>query len=167
MTPDQISAETNRFMSIFGSTFLAWQAIENRLFHVYMISIGAKPDSPAGAAYWAVVSFKTRLLMLDASLAIGLKSHALKSDWDKLSAAINKRAERRNELAHFSLGIELRRDAAHHIIRDSLVKANPRTRKGKKVTYDLNHLRMFHLSFKKLDARIAVFEAKLYSEFRK
>lgn len=101
-----------RFLEGYASAVLAWQGVEAGLFMIFSSLVDARPvDDETYVVsrltidvYYAVVNLNIRLGMTSAAAQVVLeKDEKLLERWKQLSSRVNKKAARRNELAHMSM----------------------------------------------------------------
>jgi hypothetical protein len=118
--PDTVALqeEERTFYAALGKALTQWQRIEENLAIIFASVAGRHglPDMAANAAFHAVLNFNTKLAMTDS--AIKMKSFLsvlerepgvsdpMIGEWDTLKNRAERRAKRRNELAHFALAFD-------------------------------------------------------------
>lgn len=94
----------SEFYEALGRGIAAWQRVEASLCQLYIIAVQPAIPGAATASFYAAQSFSMKLSLTDAAMRFSLmgKDEAL-STWEKLKAKMNKKNERRNEMAHLAV----------------------------------------------------------------
>jgi hypothetical protein len=99
-----LQEERLAFYAAIGEAITEWSHVEDGLYMILQRCVAAPDHRTTAAAFYAVDAFRTRLAMTDAAVSYHFgQSHELQAHipaWEKLYKAIDKRARKRNELAH-------------------------------------------------------------------
>jgi hypothetical protein len=113
-----LEAEVQAFYAALGKAMAQWQPVESALAIIFtaIVSGDINRQSLGNATFHALASFKPKLEMLDAAMAAASVIFPLErspwadksifSEWNALRNRTSKRADRRNEIAHFAMHIE-------------------------------------------------------------
>jgi hypothetical protein len=106
-----LEEEIRAFYSAIGTAMTQWQCVEEQLAVIFCAVVSDHPRERtiANAAFHAVINFNTKLAMIDAALAtrafMSAPDRETYSEWRTLKNRAAKRADRRNEMAHFALDV--------------------------------------------------------------
>ena len=90
-------------MSSVGITLHAWSQVESGMAQLFWQVSGSDLEK-AEAVFDTIVSFETRIAVLDAVIACdGLMPEEEKEVWTSLSARLRKLYKKRHEIAHFGV----------------------------------------------------------------
>jgi hypothetical protein len=113
-----LQEEERAFYAALGKALTQWQRIEENLAIIFASVAGSHglPDMAANAAFHAVLNFNTKLAMTDSALKMKSflstlerapgASDPMIDQWDTLKKRAERRAKRRNELAHFGMAFD-------------------------------------------------------------
>jgi hypothetical protein len=85
-----------------GTCLMAWSQVEAYLAQLFSAAIASERPEDVDAAFAAVISFETRLAMLNAVVERSSDS-AFKSSWNSLFNKLTKLYKKRHEVAHFQI----------------------------------------------------------------
>jgi hypothetical protein len=118
MPPKNLTLEDEEqaFYAALGKAITQWQAVEESLAWIFMavVTEGIHRSSVANAAFHAIISFQPKLDMIDSAMTtVALLSPFERGpDADKsmftLRNRAGKRADRRNDMAHFAMHMDQR-----------------------------------------------------------
>jgi len=91
-------------MAAVGTALHAWSQVETGMAQLFWSVSGISGLGKSDAIFDAVISFETRLAILDAAIEHEEEmSEEEKRIWSRLSARLRKLYKKRHEVAHFSL----------------------------------------------------------------
>jgi hypothetical protein len=91
---------------------MQWQEVEQALAMLFLDAYTRETWLRANVVFHSVLSFETRMDMVDAALKAS-RSKAFLANWQPLFNRCAKRAKRRNQLAHFTLVVDPNRRAGY------------------------------------------------------
>jgi hypothetical protein len=102
-----------------GRALSNWEHVENQLANLFVVLVGAKVTrdmpAPAARAYGTILSFQSRLAMLEAAARAFFLSHPKIGEeqklWSDLSKQLDGFSSRRNDIAHGSVEARSRNHA--------------------------------------------------------
>lgn len=101
--PDSRTPPLADMLVAIGSALSNWQHVEAQVARVCLALITTdKKHRAASAAFHSVLSFRTKLDMTTAAAMMALDEPNL-AEWRTLANRLDRKAKKRNELAHFSL----------------------------------------------------------------
>jgi hypothetical protein len=100
--------EEERFYGALGKAVTQWQEVEQALAMIFLDAHTQSTRLRANVIFHTVLSFETRLDMVDAALKASRGTKFL-AKWQTLFNRCSKRARRRNQLAHFGLMVDPKR----------------------------------------------------------
>jgi hypothetical protein len=124
-----LSDEEERFYGALGKAITQWQEVEQALAMLFLDAHTQDTWLRANVVFHSVLSFETRMDMVDAALKVS-RSKAFLAKWEPLFKRCAKRAKRRNQLAHFTLSVDPNRRAGYRChLRPSIFDASIRYRR--------------------------------------
>ena len=93
--------EYNLILLAVGECLAAWSNLEHLLGRLFSALVVGDPNQIA-TAFAAVISFETRLAMVD-SIALRDSDKALKRSWVSIQKKLFKSHKKRHEVAHFTM----------------------------------------------------------------
>lgn len=151
------------FLETFAKAVLHWGYVEMQLFLIFSVLVGARNSEVASAVYHSVVNFRTRLTMIDSAAEVALQGNSLLEEWKRLSSTTNKRAQKRNSLAHLMVAGNLKNASSVELcLRPSIFDV----RKAQAKEYDLKQIREFRDSFQDLVQKLDTFQMRAFSLLR-
>jgi len=100
---DPLSEKIRKIYFAVGVAITNWQHVEMALTQLFTILLNSKPSGAASAVFSSVLSFRTKLMMVDAAAYVVLRHSPLFTEWDSLQKRLDKKSRKRNEIAHFML----------------------------------------------------------------
>lgn len=94
----------NDLLAALGEALHNWSSVEIQLATLFYTLSEIPRVDKGHAVFSAIVSFETRLDVVDRLVAMFPSSEIHKLKWAKLSSRLSKFYKKRHELAHFSLG---------------------------------------------------------------
>ena len=95
------------FYVAVGHAVTSWQDVELWLEQVFRVVVAGAHDSrAAGAAFYAVVNFRTKLEMTSAAIEFGLDDD-WQEKWGTLERSLKGASEQRNWIVHYRLFQEM------------------------------------------------------------
>ncbi|MBB3313106.1 hypothetical protein FHT78_004894 [Rhizobium sp. BK196] len=155
------------FMAEYGRTMSAWGNVEHALGSVFATVLNVEQVFHARAAFHSVISFRDRLGMIDAPMALvtntfpGEQWAHLRKEWGRLKDATSKSSRYRNILAHMHVWHSPTAGTFgwKDITRISELPIDAVERK--KVTVTISRMRDYRKSFEICTRRIGEFEGEL------
>lgn len=109
--------EIRGFYAALGKAITQWQSVEEGLTVIFSAAIGGEAaGAAANAAFQAALNFNTKLAMVDSALAtiaflsafhrMPGEASPMYADWTPLKNRASRRADRRNEMAHFAMHLD-------------------------------------------------------------
>jgi hypothetical protein len=86
-----------------GVAMTQWQGIEQALTQLFVLLVNAQSGRAASAAFASVLSFRTKLAMVNYAAQVSLEGTDLLSEWNTLNNRLDRKVGKRNEIAHFML----------------------------------------------------------------
>lgn len=102
MAKTDSSEKIRRMYFALGAALTQWQTIENATTQLFCLLVNTG-DGTASAVFNSVQSFRTRLEMVRAAAAVRLAKNEILDECMTLCDRLNKKARKRNELAHYTL----------------------------------------------------------------
>jgi len=94
-------SQIKTFYAAMGRTIGAWQIVEYELYEIYRACTRANRPGAEAAAFYSVPAFRAKLNMASAAVEFACLGHeALWKEWTTLRNRTDKKADRRNEIAH-------------------------------------------------------------------
>jgi hypothetical protein len=154
-------AHERQFFEAYGRAMLSWQSVELELFSIFHCIIRAQDHRVASAAYHAVTNLNTRLQIITESLKVALPDTSLQQEWTKLRQQIEKRAAKRNLLAHYTLGGQVSEEDMTATMR--LERSRYDAREKPRQQIDLKQLAEYERLFYDLRTVIRTFSSKVHA----
>jgi hypothetical protein len=94
-------SQLKTFHAQLGKTISSWQLVENNLYAVYRNLIESARPGALAAAFFSVPAFRAKLNLTSAALRFAMYDNKqILADWQTLINKAQKKADRRNEIAH-------------------------------------------------------------------
>lgn len=114
------------FYATLGHAITTWAHVEQALYTVYFNAVGS-PDSLApSAAFFSIINFTAKLKMVDSVMIFRYQSYPdVLERWRDVRNKLERRANRRNILAHWQLIINAADGSMSHRLTPHLFDPNP------------------------------------------
>lgn len=126
--------QVQEYATAVGFALHAWSLIEFALAQLFEALSGINPVRKANAAFFAIVSFETRLDVCHALIRFGSFSRMEKEIWDLLYERLRKFHKKRHRLAHYTILDTIKVSRGKRTETVSLVPFYPANRKDSKLS---------------------------------
>jgi hypothetical protein len=154
-------AHERQFFEAYGRAMLSWQSVEFELYSIFRSIIRAQNHRVASAAYHAITNLNARLEIITESLKVALPDTSLHQEWAKLRKKIEKRAAKRNLLAHYTLGGHVSKESMTATMRLERSRYDARDKDRQQI--DLTQLAEYERLFRDLTTVIRTFSSKVHA----
>jgi hypothetical protein len=155
--------ELDDFLRALASALLAWQAVERNLFLIFNFLAGPhKTPAILSAIYYTSSSLRPQLTMVDAVAKVALCNNPYLDKWNVLFAEVQTKAKKRNNLAHFGLGVLSSKGKVKAILKPSIFNVKAKDDQD----YDTKSIDAWRTSFISLASEMEVFLNNLPQHFK-